>query len=302
MKKMSTLFKVVYHNNGEPGIISNEIRSENSWVFSESDQVIATVKWDGTAAMIKDGVIFKRYDAKQGKSPPVGAIPCDEFPDPISGHWPHWVECSKYNLNDKYFIEAFGNGIGFGDGTYELCGEKIGTNAENICGLALYKHGTSIITTLHWSFDGIRDYLGNGLNNVEGIVFHHIDGRMCKIRKGDFGYERTIMKKISVYKKTVNILTVRKKPMIDFTSIKFTYSTECIAILQDWMGNNMGNYGINRHPDAVGWLEIRTLEDGSDDHTTIHIATAGDYIIKGSAGEFWAIKPNIFNNTYDIIE
>jgi hypothetical protein len=192
MKKMSTLFKVEYHKKGEPGIISNEVRPENSWVFEDSNNVIATVKFDGTAAMIKDGIIFKRYDAKRGKIPPLGAIPCDEFPDPISGHWPHWVECSENNPNDKYFIEVFNTGISFENGTYELCGEKIGNNAEKVQGFKLFKHGGSTLPSLVFSFECIKEYLANDLNDVEGIVFHHIDGRMCKIRKGDFGFKRRL--------------------------------------------------------------------------------------------------------------
>ena len=192
MKKMSTLFKVVYHKKGEPGVISNEVRPENSWVFEDSINVIATVKFDGTAAMIKDGVIFKRYDAKTGKTPPIGAIPCDDFPDPISGHWPHWVECSLDNPNDQYFIKTFGAGLNFENGTYELCGEKIGVNIEKLQGFRLFKHGEITIPSLLFSFEAIKEYLENALNDIEGIVFHHVDGRMCKIRKGDFGYKRLL--------------------------------------------------------------------------------------------------------------
>ena len=32
------------------------------------------------------------------------------------------------------------------------------------------------------------------------------------------------------------------------------------------------------------------------------IASHGDYIVKGNDGEFWAVKPDIFNKTYEEIE
>ena len=41
-----------------------------------------------------------------------------------------------------------------------------------------------------------------------------------------------------------------------------------------------------------GW-KITTLEGG-------HVASIGDYIIKGIKGEFYPCKPDIFNLTYDI--
>lgn len=42
-------------------------------------------------------------------------------------------------------------------------------------------------------------------------------------------------------------------------------------------------------------LFIKTLEG-------THKATAGDYIIKGVKGEFYPCKPDIFAQTYDIVD
>ena len=44
-------------------------------------------------------------------------------------------------------------------------------------------------------------------------------------------------------------------------------------------------------------LTIETLEDG-DDKRAIHVASVGDYIIKGVQGEFYPCKPDIFKETY----
>lgn len=44
------------------------------------------------------------------------------------------------------------------------------------------------------------------------------------------------------------------------------------------------------------YLQIKTLEDFKD---TYHVASVGDYIIKGVKGEFYACKPDIFHMTYE---
>lgn len=45
-------------------------------------------------------------------------------------------------------------------------------------------------------------------------------------------------------------------------------------------------------------MNIKTLEDGSDGRAK-HVATIGDFVIKGVAGEFYPCKPDIFKKTYD---
>lgn len=47
-------------------------------------------------------------------------------------------------------------------------------------------------------------------------------------------------------------------------------------------------------------LNIPTLEDGSDGRAK-HVASIGDYIIRGIAGEFYPCKPDIFELTYEEI-
>ena len=188
MKKMSTLFKVDYHKKGDPGIIHNQVRSENLWVYTE-EGVIPTQKFDGTACAVIDKLLYKRYDAKPGKEIPEGAIPCQE-PDPISGHHPHWVRISHSNPADKYFFEALASEENIlVDGTYELCGPKVGGNKEKLREHKLIKHGNVILDLpIHPSFNTIKDYLSS--HDIEGIVFHGKDGKMCKIRKTDFNLKR----------------------------------------------------------------------------------------------------------------
>lgn len=185
MKKISTLFK---KDPEDLSKVTDVLDPENTWVLYCG---IPTRKYDGTACAVIGGEIYRRYDAKKGKTPPVGAIPCQD-PDPVSGHWPHWVKCVEGNPSDVFFIAAFKSAGSLPDGTYELCGEKIQGNPEKITGRVLIPHGKDALPILDFSFAGIREYLRDPENDVEGIVFHAADGsgRMCKIRKVDFGFTR----------------------------------------------------------------------------------------------------------------
>ncbi len=182
MKKISTLYKKNIENLA---LVINEVNPENEWVFTDG---VPTRKYDGTAAAIIAGELYKRYDVKKGKLVPEGAIPCQE-PDSITGHWPHWVKCNRSSKEDKYFFQAFDVHHYINDGTYELCGPKVQGNPEKLSIHILLKHGAYKLFITDFSFEGLKKYFQE--NDIEGIVFHHDDGRMCKIRKSDFGIKRT---------------------------------------------------------------------------------------------------------------
>lgn len=185
MKKISTLFK---KDPQDLGRVINEINPENQWVFD--GEAIATRKYDGSACAIINGELYKRYDVKRGKQIPEGAIVCQEA-DAITGHHPHWVKCHRANPEDKYFFEGFDALLNKSDGTYELCGEKVQRNPEKIEGHLLIKHGITVLKLHSPLFEYLKEYLSDPLNDIEGIVFHHkTDGRMCKLRKSDFGIKR----------------------------------------------------------------------------------------------------------------
>lgn len=69
-----------------------------------------------------------------------------------------------------------------------------------------------------------------------------------------------------------------------------------------WSGNNFNEIkefaGDNVKMLSTNELAVITLEDGMFEKP-IHIATIGDYIIKGIQGEFYFCKPNIFDETYE---
>jgi hypothetical protein len=187
MKKMTTLFKVIYGGFSGKEILPI-VREENRWVFTQSD-VKATRKYDGTACMIEDGRLYRRYDAKKGKKVPTGAIPCCEA-DLITGHHPYWILCEKGNPRDSFHFEAFNKKESWKNGTYELCGEKVQGNPEKIKGHELILHGEIILYIPVFNFGGFKHYLEDPKNDIEGIVFYGENGELCKLRKSDFGIKR----------------------------------------------------------------------------------------------------------------
>lgn len=46
-------------------------------------------------------------------------------------------------------------------------------------------------------------------------------------------------------------------------------------------------------------VRVRTLEDGQGGTRVEHVASKGDWIVKGVQGEFYAVKPEIFEETYE---
>jgi len=183
MKKIPTLFERQYANHRIVGI-SNKVCFGMEWALAGDG--VATVKIDGSCCAIIDSELYKRYDAKKGKKPPAGAIPCCE-PDPVTGHWPHWVKVDGDNHADKWFIAAFENSTcPLSDGTFEAVGPHFQGNPYNYTSDLLLPHGDEKISVLR-TFDGIRHYLME--HEIEGIVFWRGGEPRCKIKRSDFGFE-----------------------------------------------------------------------------------------------------------------
>jgi len=192
MKKMTTLFKKDLNDLSR---VINEIAPENEWVLKHG---IPTRKFDGSACMILDNTLYRRYDARINKKTgkykrkiPDNCIPCQE-PDFITGHHPHWKECKPENHDDKFHLQAFEKLEIKENGIYEICGVSFQGNPEKVkTGNVLIKHSSEILDIADFSFESIKAFLGNQDNDIEGIVFYSkIDNRMCKIRKSDFGFKR----------------------------------------------------------------------------------------------------------------
>lgn len=198
MKKIPTLFERIFENHKVVGI-TDKVTPGFEWVLE--GEGIATIKIDGSCCAIIDGEFYKRYDAKKGKKPPEGAIPCCD-PDPITGHWPHWVKLDENNPSDKWFFEAFDviihgtdliidSNIFKGINTFEAIGPHFQGNPYHLEQDTVFAHGSITANGLNTgkprTFEEIRLYLEN--HEIEGIVFWKDNEPQCKIKRSDFGFE-----------------------------------------------------------------------------------------------------------------
>lgn len=186
MKKITTLFTRIFENRRIVGI-KDEIAPGCEEAFKNG---IATIKIDGSCCAIIDGEFYKRYDAKKGKNPPAGAIPCCD-PDPVTGHWPHWVKVDPNDKSDKWFIKALEwnkqhQTDPLEDGTYEAFGKHFNGNPYNLTDDRLIQHGILGVEVAR-NFDSIHDWLNK--HKHEGLVFWLNGEPVCKIKRTDFGYK-----------------------------------------------------------------------------------------------------------------
>lgn len=206
MKKIISLFQRNYDGDR---LVRNEVTSGAEWVLAGEGE--ATRKFDGTCCMIDypeakakgypdlcfcPAVLYKRYDAKGGKPAPADFIPAQD-PDPITKHWPGWVPVGD-GPDDRWHreaVERLKQGVMGSEyhlmGTYELCGPKIQGNHEGLTEHRLILHTgheTQLDPAPPRDFEGLRDYLL--ARTMEGIVWHHPDGRMVKIKRKDFTKEK----------------------------------------------------------------------------------------------------------------
>lgn len=209
MKKIPTLFERVYKNHKVVDCLP-KVTAGTEWVLD--GEGVATVKYDGSCCAIINGEFYKRYDAKNGKPVPDGAIKCQDEPDPITGHLPCWVKCDRDNPADKWFwvaydtyrksrkIETTNGGLASGkisetrefelpnlaDGTYEAVGKHFNGNPYGLDFDTLVRHG-EVKAYFKRTFDGIKKFLSE--NYIEGIVFWKDGQPQCKIKRSDFGFE-----------------------------------------------------------------------------------------------------------------
>lgn len=181
MKKIPTLFERVFENRKIVGI-TDKITPGCEEAFLHG---VATVKLDGSCCAIINGEFYKRYDAKKGKKPPVGAIPCCE-PDPVTGHWPHWVKVNFDDPADKWFVEAYKNSVVSTDGTYEAVGPHFQGNPYGYPIDILERHGRIVVEVAR-DFESVKRYLEE--HEIEGLVFWLNGTPVCKIKRSDFGLD-----------------------------------------------------------------------------------------------------------------
>ena len=185
MKKIPTIFL----RNHETHQLTAEPNPECDWVFAGEGR--PTRKFDGMSVLVTSKTFSKRCELKPGKPEPLGfkAIDYDE----ITGKRVGWIPVGP-GPEDQYLREAFnhwqasGGRASLDEGTYEAVGPHIQGNPEQYAEHVLIFHGIEPCTDVPRNFESIKLFLSPGA--IEGIVYHHPDGRMAKIKAKDFGIRR----------------------------------------------------------------------------------------------------------------
>ena len=169
MTKIPTIFVRDERRPGHP--VTDVVKPECAWVFQ--GEGAATIKMDGTNVKISNGQLYKRQKPK------------DRDYDEAS-----YIACARSNPSDRWAWEAFDRGHD-GDGIYELVGPHVQDNPQQHAAHTLVRVVPPSACVLQLdaepprSFAGLREYLR--ARPIEGLVFHHRDGRMAKIKRRDFG-------------------------------------------------------------------------------------------------------------------
>lgn len=200
MRKIPTLF---VRDPEDMKRVLPEVHPDCAWVLA--GEGIATRKYDGTCVMLEEyegeRQWWARREVKPGKTPPHDFRPIEH--DEVTGKTVGWVPIAESSFA-KYFDEAVEPLLGFGGlisrsvpaGTYELIGPKINGNPEGAQWHRLQSHanaqqlefdpsqiGCDVASAFEFLRDMLADLAGDGW---EGVVWHHPDGRMAKLKRRDF--------------------------------------------------------------------------------------------------------------------
>jgi hypothetical protein len=188
VRKIPTLFLRDW--DGDPKYVTREPNPECAWVFDGEGE--PTVKWDGTCVMLdEEGKWWARREVKLGREIPFGfqLISVDDETGKLMG----WEPIGRSSFA-KYHAEAVAQSSHeFAPGTYELVGPKVNGNPDRFAGHVLMPHGWAPLSLREDAKTAPRDYDGLAAwlraREQEGIVWHHPDGRMAKIKAKDFPKE-----------------------------------------------------------------------------------------------------------------
>lgn len=183
MRKIPTLFQRDYSDPQRPKL-TDRVTPGCEWVLA--GEGAPTRKYDGTCVMLdNDDRWWARREVKPGKPAPAGFRL--EQVDGTTGKQVGWepIEQSPFA---KFHAEALGTRQHI-RGTHELIGPKINGNPERRDRHELVPHeAAEIVAMREPTYDKLARVLPEWYREygIEGIVWHHPDGRMAKIKARDF--------------------------------------------------------------------------------------------------------------------
>lgn len=194
MRKIPTLF--LRNDPDDPHHVTADVNPAAAWVLlADPSDVVATRKYDGTCVMLDDDAHWwARREVKPGKAEPVGWVLADV--DEVTGKRMGWVPIEPGWNFYTMFREAIEGSVSvFPPGTYELIGPKLQGNPENYGRHALIAHDTAeviehggrrLMVDCIAPYRQLHDIMTDPHFTFEGIVWHHRDGRMAKLKRKDF--------------------------------------------------------------------------------------------------------------------
>jgi hypothetical protein len=191
MRKIPTLFVRNFDTN--PRYVTRDITPGCEWVIEGEGS--PTRMYDGTCVMFDGERWWARREVKEGKTAPDGfvALGADPETGKVMGYEP--AGQSAFAI---HHAEALVNGENVAEdrwgaaappewttGTYELLGPKVNGNPERFIVHELIRHDfAEKLPGVPRDFDGLAAWLH--AHPYEGIVWHHEDSRMAKLKKRDF--------------------------------------------------------------------------------------------------------------------
>jgi Family of unknown function (DUF5565) len=184
MKKTPTAFERDW--DGDRSRVVDQPHVDCGWVFA--GEGTATRKIDGTCCMVRGGKLYKRRELRKDETAPPLFEVADY--DDETGKTVGWIPCD-IGPEDKWHMQAFEAQPGLPDGTYELVGPKTQGNPEHYEKQTLVGHNDESLVFNPQpprDFEALRNWMTG--RDIEGIVWHHSDGRTAKLKLRDFGLKR----------------------------------------------------------------------------------------------------------------
>ncbi len=178
MKKIPTVFVRDFVN--DPSRVLNQVHPDCEWVAD--GEGTATRKYDGTCCMYDGALWWKRREVKPGAAVPDGFNLVST--DTVTGKSMGWMPIDE---GDKWHLDAISRASDPDPGSYELIGPKVQGNPEGFQEHVMQPHAEAeSFPDCPRNYDGLEAFLKDFQG--EGVVFHHQDGRMAKIKRRDFGW------------------------------------------------------------------------------------------------------------------
>jgi hypothetical protein len=179
MQKIPTVFVRDFAN--DPRYVTRDVTPGCEWVLK--GEGTPTRKYDGTCVMFDGEQWWARREVKPGKSEPPNFVALGT--DSETGKTVGWEPIEQSAFARWHTDALASHPVERPAGTYELLGPKVNGNPEGCVGHRLIFHNAAeVLPDAPRDFGALAVWLHARL--YEGIVWHHPDGRMAKIKRRDF--------------------------------------------------------------------------------------------------------------------